>query len=271
MTRTDLNVERVRHDLKMRALTVASVERLAGLLARVTFTGDDLHDFVSASFDDHVKLFFPADPSQPPVLPAAGPDGIKFPEGAARPAARDYTPRRYDTARKELVIDFVLHGDGPASTWAAQAAPGQQLGIGGPRGSFVVPKGFDWHVLIGDETALPAIARRLEELPAAAQALALIEVPAESNQIPLATAAQASIRWLHRNGAAPGRSVLLLDAARDLRLPPGEGYVWIAAESAVAKALREIMVARHGIDKARIRAASYWKRGAAAVHESHEG
>ncbi|SSW66745.1 NADPH-dependent ferric-chelate reductase [Achromobacter veterisilvae] len=271
MTRTDLNVERVRHDLKMRALTVASVERIAGLLARVTFTGDDLHDFVSASFDDHVKLFFPEDPSQPPALPTAGPDGVKFPEGAPKPAARDYTPRRYDTARKELVIDFVLHGDGPASTWAEQAAPGQQLGIGGPRGSFVVPTGFDWHVLIGDETALPAIARRLEELPAAAQALVLIEVPAESNEIPLATRAQASVRWLHRNGTAPGHSILLLDAARELRLPPGEGYVWVAAESAVAKALREIMVGRHGIDKSRIRAASYWKRGAAAVHESHEG
>lgn len=271
MTRTDLNVERVRHELKMRALTVAGVERIAGLLARVTFTGEDLHDFVSASFDDHVKLFFPEDPSQPPALPAVGPDGVKFPEGRPKPAARDYTPRRYDTARKELVIDFVLHGDGPASTWAEQAAPGQQLGIGGPRGSFVVPTGFDWHVLIGDETALPAIARRLEELSSAAQALVLIEVPEAANEIPLPTSAQASVRWLHRNGTAPGHSVLLLDAARDLQLPAGEGYVWIAAESAAAKALREIMVGRHGIDKSRIRAASYWKRGAAAVHESHEG
>ncbi|MBC9904183.1 MULTISPECIES: siderophore-interacting protein [Achromobacter] len=271
MTRNDLNVERVRHNLKMRTLTVASVERVAGLMARVTFTGDELQDFVSASFDDHVKLFFPADPSLPPALPAVTPDGIKFPEGAPKPAARDYTPRFFDAARKELVIDFVLHGDGPASTWAEQAEPGQQLGIGGPRGSFVVPTGFDWHVLIGDETALPAIARRLEELPASAQALVLIEVPDASNEIPLATAAQASVRWLHRNGTAPGYSTLLLEAARELTLPPGEGYAWVAAESAAAKAVREIMVAQHGVDKSRIRAASYWKRGAVAVHESHEG
>ncbi|MBO1014702.1 siderophore-interacting protein [Achromobacter sp. SD115] len=271
MTRNDLNVERVRHDLKMRTLTVASVERIAGLLARVTFTGDDLQDFVSASFDDHVKLFFPADPSLPPALPVVTSDGIKFPEDAPKPAARDYTPRRFDTARRELDIDFVLHGDGPASTWAEQAEPGQQLGIGGPRGSFVVPKGFDWHVLIGDETALPAIARRLEELPATAQALVLIEVPQASNEIPLPTQAQASVRWLHRNGTAPGYSTLLLEAARELKLPAGEGYAWVAAESAAAKALREIMVTQHGIDKSRIRAASYWKRGAVAVHESHEG
>lgn len=91
MTQTDLTVERVRHPLKMRVLTVARVERIAGLLARVTFRGEDLRDFVSASFDDHVKLFFPADPSQPLALPEVGPDGIKFPEGAPRPAARDYT------------------------------------------------------------------------------------------------------------------------------------------------------------------------------------
>lgn len=270
MTQTDLTVERVRHPLKMRTLTVARVERIAGLLARVTFRGEDLCDFVSASFDDHVKLFFPADPSQPLVLPEAGPDGIKFPEGAPRPAARDYTPRRFDTARQELDIDFVLHGDGPASTWAEQAAVGQRLGIGGPRGSFVVPTGFDWHVLIGDETALPAISRRLEELPATAQALVLIEVPGAANEIALATRAQASVRWLHRNGTAAGYSTLLLEAARELALPPGEGYSWIAAESAVAKAVREIMVAQHGVDKSRIRAASYWKRGAIAVHESHE-
>ncbi len=270
MTRSDLNVERVRHPLKMRLLTVTRVERIAGLLARITFTGEDLQDFVSASFDDHVKVFFPADPALAPVLPTAGPDGIKFPEGVPRPAARDYTPRRFDTARQELEIDFVLHGDGPASTWAEQARPGQQLGIGGPRGSFVVPKAFDWHVLIGDETALPAIARRLEELPATAQALVLIEVPAQANEIPLPTSAKATVRWLHRNGTAPGYSTLLLEAARDLALPQGEGYVWIAAESSTAKAVREIMVAQHGIDKSRIRAASYWKRGAVAVHESHD-
>ncbi|AZS81804.1 MULTISPECIES: siderophore-interacting protein [Achromobacter] len=271
MNRSDLTVERVRHNLKMRVLTVQRVERVAGLLARVTFTGDDLQDFVSASFDDHVKLFFPADPTQPPALPSVGPDGVTFPDGVPKPAARDYTPRRFDAERRELEIEFVLHGDGPACMWAEQAQPGQQLGIGGPRGSFVVPKAFDWHVLIGDETALPAIARRLEELPAKAQALVLIEVPSAENEMPLASSANVSVRWLPRNGTAPGYSTLLLDAARELTLPDGEGYVWVAAESAVAKTVREIMVSRHAIDKSRIRAASYWKRGAVAVHESHEG
>lgn len=270
MSRSDLSVERVRHHLKMRMLIVSRVERVAGLMARVTFTGADLQDFVSPSFDDHVKLFFPSDPSQPLVLPSVTPDGIKFPDDAPRPQARDYTPRYFDAARQELVIDFVMHGDGPASTWAERAAPGQVLGIGGPRGSFVVRMGFDWHVLIGDETALPAISRRIEELPASAQVIALIEVPEADNEIALDTRARASVRWLHRNGVAAGYSTLLLEAARELKLPEGEGYVWVAAESATAKALREIMVGQHGVDKRRIRAASYWKRGVAAVHESHD-
>ena len=112
MSRSDLSVERVRHHLKMRMLIVSRVERVAGLMARVTFTGVDLQDFVSPSFDDHVKLFFPSDPSQPLVLPSVTPDGIKFPT-TRRARRRATTPRYFDAARQELVIDFVMHGDGP--------------------------------------------------------------------------------------------------------------------------------------------------------------
>src|SRR6266568_4230449 len=78
--------------------------------------------------------------------------------GSGAPVMRDYTPRRFDAVQRELDIEFALHGDGPAATWAAQAAPGQRVMIGGPRGSFIVPTDFDWHLLIGDETALPAVA-----------------------------------------------------------------------------------------------------------------
>ena len=103
-------------------------------------------------------------------MPEPGPDG-KPPEGVERSPGRDYTPRRYDAGRNELVIDFALHDAGPATDWAAQAEPGQQLAVGGPRGSFVVPDDFDWYLFIGDETALPAIGRRLEELRAGARAI----------------------------------------------------------------------------------------------------
>lgn len=268
MNRPELNVERVRHELKLRQLTVARVERVADLLVRVTLTGDDLRDFVTASFDDHVKIFFPEHPGGPMTLPVQGPNGPAFPEDQPRPLARDYTPRRFDRERLELEIEFVLHGDGPASNWAAQAQPGQSLLVGGPRGSFVVPTGFDWHLLIGDETALPAIARRLEELPADTQAIVLAEIPQAANEIPLASRAKLDLQWLHRNGVPAETSTLLPDAAAKLALPAGEGYVWAAAESAVARAVRDVMVTRHGIGKRRIRASSYWKRGAAGVHET---
>ncbi len=268
MNRPELNVERVRHELKIRQLTVAKVERIADLLVRVTLTGDDLQDFVSASFDDHIKVFFSEQPATPVPLPALGPNGLAFPEDQPRPQARDYTPRRFNAQARELEIEFVLHGDGPASEWAAQVQPGQTLVIGGPRGSFVVPTAFDWHVLIGDETALPAISRRLEELPADTHAIVRIEVPQAANEIPLQSKAKLDLQWLHRNGAQPGASTLLPEAAKKLTLPTGEGYVWAAAESAVARAVREVMVNQHQIGKRRIRASSYWKRGASGVHET---
>ncbi len=182
----DLTVQRVRHPLKMRLLQVLRTQLLSPQLLRVTLGGEDLADFTSGSFDDHIKVFFPAPGAERPVLPVVGPDGIVFPEGQPRPQARDYTPRRFDPVARELDIEFVLHGDGPASTWAAQARPGQYLGVGGPRGSFVIPTEFDWHLLIGDDTALPAIARRVEELGPDARVIVVAEVTSATAQIPLA-------------------------------------------------------------------------------------
>ncbi len=266
MTTRDLTVQRVRHPLKMRLLRVVRTTLVSPRLLRVTLGGADLADFVSASFDDHVKVFFPAPGADKPVLPEVGPNGIVFPEGQPRPAARDYTPRRYDATRQELDIEFVLHGDGPASTWAAQAQPDQYLGVGGPRGSFVIPHDFDWHLLIGDDTALPAIARRLEELGAGTRAVVVLEVADAAAQIALTSEASIAVHWLHRQDAAEGS--LLEPALRGLALPDGEGYVWAAGEAAAMRTVRQHLVNERGIGKARIRASAYWKRGDAAVHET---
>ncbi len=266
-SRTDLTVQRVRHPLKFRLLQVKQVSALTPHLIRVTFTGDDLHDFVSASFDDHIKVFFPEPGADKPTLPEAGPNGPVFPDGM-RPTARDFTPRRFDREARELDIEFAMHEAGPAASWAAQAQVGQYLGVGGPRGSFVVPTGFDWHLLIGDDTALPAIARRLEELPAGTRAAAVIEVAEPSAQIEFVTQAELHLVWCYRNDASP-RGESLLRAVRDTYLPDtGEGYVWAAGESATIRAVRQHLCTARGVDKSRIRAASYWKQGAEAVHES---
>ncbi len=265
---TELAVQRVRYPLKFRLQQVKQVRALTPHLIRVTFTGEDLHDFVSASFDDHIKVFFPEPGADKPVLPEAGPNGPVFPAGQPRPVARDFTPRRFDREARELDIEFALHDAGPAATWAAQAKVGQYLGIGGPRGSLVIPTGFDWHLLIGDDTALPAIARRLEELPPGTRVAAVIEVADASAQTEFTTQAELHLVWCHRNEVSV-RGEALLRAVREIYLPEnGEGYVWAAGEAATMRAVRYHLCTERGVDKSRIRAASYWKQGAEAVHET---
>ena len=237
-------VQRVRHELKRRELQVVRVEAISPHFRSITLSGESLAGFVSASFDDHVKLILDAD--------AQG----------AEPTRRDYTPRRYDAAAGELTIEFALHGDGPAASWAAQAAPGQRATIGGPRGSFIIPLDYDWHLLVGDETAMPAIARRLEELPAGVRAIVILQVDAEDRRR-LTSAAALSVQWV---ADAAG----LVDAVSALELPPAEGYAWCAGEAGTMATLRRILVEDKGHDRHAIRAAAYWKRGAVAHHENLE-
>jgi NADPH-dependent ferric siderophore reductase len=266
----DRTVRRVRHEVKRRMLRVREVRRLTPKMVRVVIGGDDLSGFVSAAHDDHVKLFFPPPGEEKPAMPTQTPNGPVYPEGVPRPAARDYTPRRYDAAANSLAIDFVLHGEGPATSWAARARPGDFLGVGGPRGSFIVPDDFDWYLLAGDESALPAIGRRLEELPPAAHALVVVEVADAGEEQTFTSRARVYARWLHRDGAEPGTTSLLQNAIAELRLPEGDGYAWVAAEAATAKAVRRLLVEERGLRKDRVKAAAYWKRGAVAVHETYD-
>jgi NADPH-dependent ferric siderophore reductase len=266
--RPDLEVTRVRHALRFRLLQVKRVAALTPHLVRVTLTGEALDDFVSASFDDHIKVFFPGPGEIQPAVPVAGPNGPEFDPARPRPVARDFTPRRYDREARELDIEFALHEAGPATAWAAQAKAGQYLGVGGPRGSFVIPPQFDWHLFIGDETALPAIARRLEELPAGTRAAAVIEVADPSARIEFETRADLYAEWRYREDAAHPDGGALLLALREIFLPDGEGYVWAAGEATLMRAVRKLLCDERGIDKRRIRASAYWKRGTEAVHET---
>jgi NADPH-dependent ferric siderophore reductase len=260
---------RVRHETKTRLLQVRDVSRLTPKMVRVVVGGDALAGFVSASYDDHVKLFFPHPGEEKPVLPTPSPNGPVYPEGVPRPAARDYTPRRYDAAANTLTLDFVLHDAGPATAWATRAKTGDFLGVGGPRGSFVIPDDFDWYLFVGDETALPAIARRLEELPANTRVVVVAEIADNAEEQQFASRARVEVRWLYRNTAAAASTSLLQHALAGLSLPSGEGYAWVAAEAATAKALRQYLVEQRGLDKERVKAAAYWKRGAVAVHETY--
>jgi NADPH-dependent ferric siderophore reductase len=173
---------------------------------------------------------------------------------------RDYTPRRHDAKAGELDIDFVLHGDGPAATWATHAALGHWLVAGGPKGSRIVPDDFDNYVFIGDETALPAIGRRLEELPPQPRAITLVEVADAGEHQPLPSRASVERLWVHRGHAPAGQGDGLLQALRKLRLPPGDTFVWGAGESRVMRAVRQHLEAA-GHNEDWIKTSGYWKLG----------
>jgi NADPH-dependent ferric siderophore reductase len=232
-------VQRVRHELRVRDLVVDSVTPLGEHFVSITFGGAALANFVSLGFDDHVKFILDA--------------------GAGDPVRRDYTPRRYDAQSRQLTIEFALHGAGAASDWARQAAPGQAATIGGPRGSMIVPPDLDWHLLVADATGLPAIRRRLEELPVGTRAI-VIALAAAGDRILPATRAQLDVHWADDATA-------LLAAVRALTVPAGDGYAWGGGEAAMMRQVRDVLVAEQGLPKDAMRISAYWKQGAADFHE----
>lgn len=250
----------LRHTVVFRSIEVLRVERLTPHMQRIVFGGAELRGFLSAAPDDHVKLFFPNRAGEI-VHPTLGPNGPEYPPDREPSPMRDYTPRHHDAARDELTVDFVLHGDGPASTWAAQATPGQRIGAGGPRGSFVVADDFDRYVLVGDETALPAIGRWLEEMPANARVEVLAEVPEAADRQPLDSRARVEITWLERNGAPAEHSDLLEQALHALPEQAGDTFYWIAAESRRARNMRLWLSQERGVPKDWLKATGYWKAG----------
>lgn len=255
---------RVRHELRFRRLSVQTATRLTPHMMRIRLTGD-MSGFVSLGFADHLKVLLPA-PGQDAVAEPVFTDmGPKFPDGQ-RPVMRDYTPRAWDAAAGWLDLDFALHETGPATNWARTATAGNTLAIAGPRGSLIVPLDCDHYLLVGDETALPAISRRLEELPAGVRATAIIEVDGRDEEQELASKANLDLVWLHRDGTMPGTPERLVPAVRGLQLE-GSVQAWCACESLVAKAVRQVLVEEKQVDKTRIRASGYWRRGAQGVHE----
>ncbi|AZR33574.1 siderophore-interacting protein [Xanthomonas vasicola] len=248
----------VRHDTRLRSVQVVRCEAITPQMRRIVFGGSELAGFESTAPDDHVKLFFPnADGAF--VLPTMTPEGPRHEEGSLPSPARDYTPRLFDPQNGELRIDFVLHGDGVASSWAAQAQPGDPLNIGGPRGSFLVADDYDHYVLIGDETALPAIGRWLEAMPADMHAEVFIEIADAAERQELLSAAEVRVNWLERNGFDAASSTLLEDSLRDYEPEDGDTFYWIGAESMRARAMRKFLEEHLGVDKAWVRAKGYWK------------
>lgn len=232
-------VQRVRHEIKMREVVVSRIRQTGTNMLSITFKGPALEDFVSMSFDDHIKFIFP--------------------DATGESIRRDYTPTAHDPQRGELTVEFALHAEGAATDWARRANVGAPAVIAGPRGSMIVPMDYDWHLLVGDLSALPAITRRLGELPAGTRVTAIIEINHMGDMREFETAANVDVKWVSSGAEA-------LDAVRQLQWPAGEGYVWGGGEASTMKQLRELMVEKqHPKDAMRISA--YWKPGASDFHE----
>lgn len=248
-------LQRVRHPFRARHVQLLARERLSPGFVRLTLGGPELQGFASAGFDDHTKLILPQSGQEKPNLPQIV-DGRPHIEGE-RPTMRDYTPLNYDAAANTLQMDFAVHDAGPAVQWALQAPLGQWLGLAGPRGSLVIAADLPWHWLLGDESAMPAIERRLAELPAGSRAVVRVQLANPADRRAWRSAAALDLQWV----------ASLADAVAGLEIPAGDGFIWAAGENRAMAELRKAIVAKPGANPRRMRIAAYWKQGEAGHHE----
>ncbi|MEV7552781.1 siderophore-interacting protein [Amycolatopsis sp. NPDC089917] len=244
---------------------VTGVRRLTPHMSRVTFSGATL---VDQAPDQYLKVFFPQPGQSEPVLPApvngdevlswyrtylAMPDDV-------RPPMRTYTVRALRPSAREVDIDFVLHGDeGPASAWASGASEGDKVAFLGPHGLYNVPEGTNWQLLIGDETAIPAIGAIVEALPAGTRALVYVEISDREDRQVFETQGTVELHWVVRGAQPVGDAVL--DAVRKADLPGGTAYAWVSGEASMVKLVRRHLVRERGIDKRAICFTGYWRQG----------
>jgi NADPH-dependent ferric siderophore reductase len=247
-----------RNPRKPHSAQVVRTERLTPHMQRVVLGGEGLAEFTAGTCTDHyVKLLF-------------GPDGVTYPEPFDMeriraefpreqwPVTRTYTVRHWDAEHRELTLDFVLHGDeGLAGPWAARVQPGETVRFMGPGGAYTPDTAADWHLLAGDESALPAIAAALESLPVGAVAHAFIEVagPEEEQKVD----SDVEVVWLHRGDRPVGER--LVEAVRALEFPEGRLHAFVHGEAACVKELRKLLRVELQIPREDLSISGYWRLG----------
>lgn len=253
-------MQRIALDARMRRLTVQRVADLSPSLRRVVLGGPELDGFACHGPTDHAKVVFPDEPGMPLRLPDLATWG-----GRQDPAfvCRDYTVRTYRPATGELVLDMAVHAHGPAGRWAAQAAPGDELGVYGPKTSKLPPVDRAWYLLLADETGLPAVQNWLEQLPADRPVRVVAEVDGPADEIALPARDGVEVVWAHRHGAPAGTSTALAAAVAAVDLPDaGPGWVWAGAEAGAVRGVRRALADR-GVDRSWLSMTGYWRFGVA--------
>jgi NADPH-dependent ferric siderophore reductase len=239
---------------------VTRVEQLTPHMVRVVVGGAALATIDAGAFTDHyVKILFP-------------PPGVSYPEpfdvAAIRealpreqwPVVRTYTVRKWVPEVPEMWIDFVVHGDaGIAGPWAAAAKPGDPVRFMGPGGGYAPDPAADWHLLAGDESALPAIGAALDGMPAGAAVHAFIEVADAAEEQELTGEGDARITWLHRGRRPVGDA--LVEAVRKLDFPAGRVHAFVHGEATFVKELRAHLRRERGLPMGQLSISGYWRRG----------
>ena len=242
-------------------MTVLRREQLSPHMVRIVAGGTGFDTFTpSESTDAYCKIWFGRDGR--PLDGSVPLETLR--EQTPRedwPVSRTYTVRWVDMARRELAMDFVVHGDaGLAGPWAENAQPGDILTFGGPGGGFAPDPDADWYLFAADESALPATAAALEALPQDAVGHAFIEVDGPADELPLTVPAGVVVTWLYRGGAKPTGN-LLIAAVDALPWHPGDVQVFAHGEREAMKGLRDIFFNRHKLDRSRVSLSGYWADG----------
>lgn len=251
-----------RRKRRARAAEVVRAFRVTPRMIRVVLGGPGLADFAVGEFSDaYVKLLFPP--------PGAGyshpfdPDAIEAERPRAEwPVTRTYTVRRWDPTSGELTLDVVYHGDeGLAGPWAAAAQPGDAISFFGPGGGYTPDPEAAWHLFVGDESALPAIATSLERVPAGVAAHVYVEVEDASEEQVLESRGDVTITWVHRStdDRAPGAA--LASAVRDAVFPDGHVHAFVHGDAGSVREIRRHLRAERGIAREAMSVSGYWRRG----------
>lgn len=248
-----------RRSRPVKVAVVRRTERLTPHMIRVVLS---CPEFVDNGCSDHyVKLLFPkAGVTYPQPLDLAA---IRAELPAEQwPDSRTYTVRDWDESAGELTIDFVHHGDeGIAGPWAASAAPGDEVWLTGPGGAYAPDPHADWHLLVGDESALPAIGASLERLAPGSRAKVFVEVEDGAEEQKFGGSGDLEVTWLHRAGGAGARGDALAEAVEALTFPAGEVHVFVHGEAGFVLRLRRHLFADRGLDRARVSISGYWRLG----------
>ena len=242
-------------------VTVVATSRLSPTMVRVVFGGPDLERFAPSKFtDSYVKLTFPVpgvDYPQPLDLEQVR---ASLPP-AQWPVVRTYSVRSWDPQHSQLTVDFVVHGDsGVAGPWARTARPGDRIHLSGPGGAYAPDPAADWHLLVGDESALPAIAAAVDALDPAARGHVLIEVPGSSSEIPLPVPAGVDLTWVHTGASRLGSRLVQWVAAVDF--PDADVQAFVHGEAGFVAELRRHLRVDRRLPRERLSISGYWRLGA---------